>query len=128
MPWTPPDPFITEKQWQKYPLEAQQIIANINNRGFIQIWDQYFKEIRLAINSIESQFDLPYTIWTDLPYNSQQPYIWDKYIKKCALPLKISCPILTQDKIIKACYKDILDIMSGAMENLWLIIIYGIDV
>ncbi|MCD6318350.1 hypothetical protein J7M02_04725, partial [Candidatus Aerophobetes bacterium] len=80
--WTPPDPFITELNWDEYSSEAQANMVNVNGKGVIICWDKYFLELRDAINSRESDLGFPVTSWTPFPYDPSKPYIWDQYIKE----------------------------------------------
>jgi len=82
MSWTPPDPFITELDWDEYSSEAQANMVNVNGKGVVRCWDKYFLELRDFINARESELGLFLTSWTPLPYDSSKPYIWDQYIKE----------------------------------------------
>ncbi|RLC39249.1 MAG: hypothetical protein DRH33_03290 [Candidatus Nealsonbacteria bacterium] len=78
--FTPPDPFITEKNWDEYPPEAQAIMKNVNGKGVILGWDKYITELRSIINEREQMWDMSQTSFTPFPYQEGKPFVWDKHI------------------------------------------------
>lgn len=62
--WTPPDPFITEKNWDEYSLEDQANMIKVDNKGVIIIWDKYITELQQRVNELEKTYDQSETLFT----------------------------------------------------------------
>lgn len=110
MSWTPPDPFITEKNWDEYPPEAQVNMVNVNGKGVIRCWDKYFLELKQDIWDKEEKLGLTKTTWQALI--SRYPpncIIWDKHMEEIRTAIENLCTYLYTGET----YRDILQKYYG---------------
>lgn len=88
--FTPPIPFETEKDWDKYNSADQANMVNVDGKGIVRCFDKYFFELRDSINFQEEKLGLSITSWID----SEELYLWDKYIEELRTAMERLSPYL----------------------------------